>query len=193
MTIVFKSRVEHLRLHKVGVVIEIRWHEVRSVKLRYMRMLWDNETQEDSEYYLVRELKEIKTVLSKRNKEAVLAEKKREYKLLKRNIQFESDVIKFINPDISQDKIDEALENAPALRVPPDFLLKKHRVKVIRKRVKPVSNGGKLKSVISTTILAVEEVEEELQPADESDIDSDGEDDRSNRRINIDAVNYQVS
>jgi hypothetical protein len=59
--------------------------------------------------------------------------------------------------------------------------------------VKPVSNGGKLKSVISTTILAVEEVEEELQPADESDIDSDGEDDRSNRRINIDAVNYQVS
>jgi hypothetical protein len=193
MTIVFKSRVEHLRLHKVGVVIEIRWHEVRSVKLRYMRMLWDNETQEDSEYYLVRELKEIKTVLSRYNKEAVLAEKKREYKLLKRNIQFESDVIKFINPDISQDKIDEALENAPTLRVPPDFLLKKHRVKVIRKRVKPVSNGGKLKSVISTTILAVEEVEEELQPADESDIDSDGEDDRSNRRINIDAVNYQVS
>jgi hypothetical protein len=59
--------------------------------------------------------------------------------------------------------------------------------------VKPVSNGEKLKSVISTTILAVEEVEEELQPADESDIDSDGEDDRSNRRINIDAVNYQVS
>jgi hypothetical protein len=194
MTIVLKSKVEHLRSHKVGVVVAVRWHEVRSVRLRYMRMKWDNETEEDLDYYLVRELKEIKTTLSRNTKEALLSEESRQYKLLKRNIQFELDVLKFLNPDSSQDKIDEALANAPILRVNPDFLLKNHRVKTDSKKLKPpVSNRKKLKSVNSTTILAVEAVEKELQPADESDIDSDGEEDRSNRRINIDAVNYQVS
>jgi hypothetical protein len=193
MTIVLQSRVEHLKSHKVGVVIEVRWHEVRSVRLRYMRMLWNGETEEDSNYYLVRELKEIKTEASRLTKEAMLSEKSRDFKLLKRNQQFEMDVTKYLNPDSSLDKINEALDNAPNLRVPAGFLLKKHKVKIDGKKLKPVSNGKKLKPATWKTIVAVEAVEEELQPADESDIDSDGERDRSNRRINIDAVNYQVS
>jgi hypothetical protein len=112
----------------------------------------------------------------------------------KLRLNCERDMLKYLNPGVPDKEIDDALEVSLDLETVkvvashPEVLLKRHRDKS--------SRGKKLKSGQSITC-----DQTELQSTDpgveemgeESDLDSDGEVDRSKRRINQDAVNYQVS
>ncbi len=61
MTITHKSKVKHIRSEKIGVVKEVEVHYVGHIRFRYIQIWWENEPKVDPNYYLVREVKELKS------------------------------------------------------------------------------------------------------------------------------------
>lgn len=193
MTLINGSKIQHLRTKKEGTVKGIEVVKTGNLRLRYVKVWWDNESEVDPNHYLVRNVKEVKTAESIQEKKEVLVETNRTAVYGKRQLNCERDMLRYLNPGIPDKEIDDALEESldlesiKAVVSHPEVLLKRHKDRS--------SRGEKLKPGQSSICVQSQPIDpvQEHEVNDESDIDSDGEADRSKRRINQDAVNYQVS
>ena len=187
MTITHKSKVKHIRSEKIGVVKEVEVHFVGHIRFRYIQIWWENEPKVDPNYYLVREVKELKSPESVLERERVVTNKRKEYKLDKHLKKTETDILRFLNPRIQDNELNEALDNIPvSFPSNPEFLMRPH--KATSKRSERLAPGTAIVDIAEIAVESEDACEPDISDSEENNDDTD----RSKLNINIDAVNYQV-
>jgi hypothetical protein len=190
MTLTRGSKVQHKRTGKLGIVRNVEITRIGNISLRYVRITWNNDDRLDSNSYLVRDFKEIKSAVSIGAKEKATRETEKETKVRKKYTSDETEVLRYLNPGISDSEIEKALKANPSksLLTNPEFLMNPHQDKSARSM-----NLQPGQSTVSVTENNDEDEWVDIDSIDDNIEDRDVEDaDRSKCNINIDAVNYQV-
>ena len=89
MTIRSADKVRHIQSGKVGSVNSVLLVKKGQCFRKLLKVWWENESEVDCEYYDVREVKEIKTEMSRIAKQNVIVERKRESMVYKGFLQAE--------------------------------------------------------------------------------------------------------
>jgi hypothetical protein len=190
MTLIRGSKVQHKRTGKLGSVRCVDITPIGNIRLRYVRISWDNDDRLDQNSYLVRDFKEIKSTVSISTKKKAIKTLQKEARAGSKLLNDETEILRFLNPGISDSEIKKALDANPSksLLTNPEFLMNPHQDKSIRS-----TNLQPGQSTVSAKNNDEEEWVDIDSIADHNIEDRELEDaDRSKCNINIDAVNYQV-
>jgi hypothetical protein len=185
MTKSVDDKVEHVTTHKVGTIIDVIIKQVCDTRLRYVKVKWDNEVKDDDNYYLSKDLRELKSIESLLKKNASGKVKLKGNRIGRKIVVHKTKLIRFLQPEI-ENNVSTANSEYLLSNPPTEFLLNRH-----------VDTSNLSKGLKPGQSIVPDKNETEWVDMDSTESDSDTEDinadtDRSKRNINIDAVNYQV-
>jgi hypothetical protein len=182
------DKLQHNTTHKVGTIIDVVIKQVCDTRLRYVKVKWDNEAKDDDNYYLSKDLREIKSLESLLKKNASKNVKYKGARTKRQLLVHNTKLVRFLQPEIQNSDLNKVLtENSGNLlsNPPTEFIL--------NRQIADHSNGLKPGQSIVPDRNETEWVDMDSTEADISDSEDTEDTDRSKRNINIDAVNYQVS